>query len=145
VNRNAPVNTFERGAKDAAALHALDREFRFLAELHRAALGELQLHARIVAGAQAVLGLQHRARRERNGIAPALEPRGVLHRLDHRRGLRLQCRGKESRREGEIELCFCHSLSPEIVALQRSLRLRPPLGCATPKVRQTSRQIKDLA
>jgi len=87
-------------AEDAAVLDLLDGELRVLAELHGAALAQPQLHARVAAGAQAILPLQHGAGRERHGVAAALEPRGILHRLD-RRGLGEGSRC--SREQGERE------------------------------------------
>src|SRR5439155_4883884 len=103
------VEDRERGTEDAAVLDLLDHEARVLAELDGAALAHAQLHARIRAGTDAVARDERRARRERHGAPAALEPCGILHRLDARRlGERRARRGGE--RDGGECLVDLHGL-----------------------------------
>jgi hypothetical protein len=98
--------------------HLGDAQAAVLPQLHRAALGELDLQARAGAGLQLVAGLQRHAGRNRRGAAGAFQPGGHLHALDDRGrlGERLAARDERGGCKREVRERF-HFLSPLLSVL----------------------------
>jgi hypothetical protein len=135
----------KRGAEDAAVFHPLDGELRVLAQLHGAALAELQLHARVAAGAQLVERLERCAGISGTARPPRSSQAGYCTASTTAGCAKAGARAK-SRHDVRSSQRF-HGISLPCItgAGRRWMRGRArPLAARAPKMPETVRQIKGL-